>query len=346
MGTRLRTPVLLAGVAALVLVSTLAPLVASQAPSSTVKLRRFANPVETTIDGRTAYCVEVSTAMRVCDVEQADAGFRLTLFAEGRAAILADGRWGVYRGMFSLLVADLDADGAEELIAVDHLSTTNGMAMTMDRLTVIADSASSRRSWISFGVAEYGDGSGTFVTRSDRPGTWILATEWSRSDTLDPQRGYGSYIVGRWFRYQKGRLIADARPLVRRLLNSLDQERSAAAPAQPYSWLMNGKGRIPERDPALGSGEVLGIVRGTIDRVTDENGYSAFHLRLADGRAVNAKIFGEAPDERIDHIGLSGERILPSGVPPSAVVGDVTGRTVRLTRYKDGTKELRVLWID
>jgi hypothetical protein len=125
-------------------------------------------------------------------------------------------------------------------------------------VTVIADYASPRRSWISFAIAEYGNGTGTFVARVDRPGTWILATEWSGSETLDPQRGYGNYIVARWFRYQKGRLIAEAHPLVRRLLNSLDQERSAAVPAAAAFLVDERQGRVPERDPALGSARFSG----------------------------------------------------------------------------------------
>ena len=44
--------------------------------------------------------------------------------------------------------------------------------------------------------------------------------------------------------------------------------------------------------------------------MTDEDGYSAFHLRLADGRTVEAKFFGEARTSALI-VGLSGERILP-----------------------------------
>ena len=39
-------------------------------------------------------------------------------------------------------------------------------------------------------------------------------------------------------------------------------------------------------------------------------------------------------------------RILPEGVTPDVVVGDLSGRRVRLSDYKDGERLRRVLWIE
>ena len=295
-------------------------------------------------------CTVVSVTIRVCDINHGDRGLELVLFNDGQPTRLADGRPSATGRLQGALAAHLDADGSEELVVVDHVGTSNGMAMTLDRLWIIADYTTAGRSWLSFTVNELGSGPGTFVQRADLPGTWILSSEWERSETLDPQRGYGTYLVGRWFRYEKKRLVSEPGVIVRRLLNSFADERSRDMDHQPYSFFMNGKGRAVERDPAFGSGEVIGTLRGTISRVIQGDASAEYELVLADGRRTRATFaipYGADPPEHIDHVALGAiNRVLPAGVPPSAVVGDVTGRTVRLTRYKDGRADKRVLWID
>lgn len=339
------------GMLVCVVVAAIAPVF--QAPA-TVPLRRFPAPVETKIGSNTAWCIEISPQARACDAEQPTSDFlRLLLVADGRETTLADDRWGIYRGMFSVVAADLDADGSEELIVVDHVATSNGMAMTLDRVSVVSGYATPAPAWISFNVAEYGNGSGTFVTRSNQPGAWIFATEWARSETLDPERVQGSYVVGRWLRYAKGKLTQEPGVLVRRLLNSLVEERAhdigRKDSPQPYSWFLNGKGRVVERDPALGNGKILETKQGRIDRVTAKYASADFDLRLDDGGKLQATFdiaYGEQGREHIDHVGVAGGRILPEGVLPGVVMGDVVGRPIRLVRYADGKTDQRVLWID
>ena len=249
--------------------------------------------------------------------------------------------------MFSVLSTDLDADGRSELIVVDHVGTSNGMAMTWDRISIIDGVERPNPSWVRLTVAEFGDGAGTFVRRAGQPGNWILSTEWERSSTLDPQRGAGTYLVGRWFSYAKGRLVADPGVVVRRLLNGFADERSRDVLNQPHSFFLGGKGRAVDRDPGLGSGEVLSTLNGRIAGVRDDS----YELAISDGRKIRAAFdvpYGQNADERIDHVGLTSlNRVLPKGVAPTALGVDVIGRSIRLVRYKDGKDtDKRVLWVD
>ena len=319
-------------------------------------LTRFPEPTKQTVDGATAWCVGAESNVRVCDFETDGIGSPrhsgdLVLYVDRKPALLAEGRWGVYRGMIQLLMADLDGDGSQELIVVDHIATSNGMAMTVDRISIVSDYRRDDRSWISFTVDEYKKGPGTFVRREGRSGLAIFSTEWERYQTLDPQRGYGTYLVGRWFRYVKGRLVPEPGILVRRLLDGFDAERSKDSEDQPYSFFVNGKGRAMEGDPALVSGSSLGTVRGTIERVTPNgDGGADFTLRIDDGRRIDATFgypTGDKPDEHIDHIALTSmNRVLPEGILPSSVIGDVLGRRVRLERYQDGKGQQKVMWIE
>ena len=84
-------------------------------------------------------------------------------------------------------------------------------------------------------------------------------------------------------------------------------------------------------DPALGNGRVV---------------------RSSEGRVERVKSPADAPPEdtvypvRLDTGDEPNGRVLPQGVTPDAVVGDISGHRVRLSEYKDGERLRRVLWIE
>ena len=50
--------------------------------------------------------------------------------------------------------------------------------------------------------------------------------------------------------------------------------------------------------------------------------------------------------ETLDGIGiLSSGVVLPRGVSPTLVIGDVAGRQVRIDDYSDGEQTRRVMWV-
>lgn len=330
-------------------------------------LRKLEEPTPQSITGYAdAYCGKVTGDIRVCQVRKADEdGYSTSLFEDDTMVGSWGTAWGVYRGMFDVRLGDLDSDGMDELVVVDHLSTSNGSAMTRDRVTIVSRYLAPDRSWLSFVVAEYCRecGEGTFVRRPGQSGAWIFATEWASSEVLDPRRGYGNYVVGRWFRYLPGKLVQEPGVLVRRYLNSLDRERFENREGSPYSWFANGKGRSVTVDPAMGDGHVIRSITGTIDSGPgDDPDRAGYVVRFDDGRHIEFLFYvpvqslfatggGGAPDtgaskERIDHVGfITTGRILPEGVPPTALMGSVVGRRVKVDTYRDGTREQRVLWI-
>jgi hypothetical protein len=232
---------------------------------------------------------------------------------------------------------------------------SNGLAATWDELFIISRYVSPDRSVVRFRVNEYGK-DGTIVRRAGQSGWWILATEWDRSSILDPKRGSGAYMVGRWFKYPAGRLVREPGTLVRRFLVSFVRERLSDGPGAPYAWFVDGKGRSPAIDPALGDGRVVRSLGGSVERVESVAGDppegTVYRIRLETGDQIEALLgytgrIEHLPRVAIDHIGLaSNGRILPEGVTPDAVIGDISGQRVRLSEYKDADRLRRVLWIE
>jgi hypothetical protein len=259
----------------------------------------------------------------------------------------------MYRDMFDVRVGDLDGDGSDELVIADHLATSNGMAVTEDNVIIVSAYSTAARSSLSFSVQEYCHecGEGTFVRRAGRPGVWIFATEWMRSTALDPRRGSGNYVVGRWLRYSHGKLIREPGVLVRRLLNGFDRERSESRPDTPYSWFVNGKGQSPTIDPAMGDGRVIQSLSGVVERIpAPDPAQSGYVIRLDTGQRTEFTFrtvsTPNAAAQLFDHVGLSANgQILPLGVSEANVLGNVIGHKARIDTYRDGEGEQRVLWL-
>ena len=319
-------------------------------------LRKLPSPTEVPREGYvSAWCAPVSSEVKVCVVMKAAPGPKYLELVVRDALVQSWERWTQpYWDEFDLFLGDLDGDRSDELIVVDRLGTSNGMPIPTDQVTIVSDYASERRKFVSFWVRDYAGG--TFVTRPGRSGTWIFATEWMWDLNLDPRRDSGNYLVGRWFRYNRGRLVPQPGVLVRRLLLSFYDERAQGADGAPYVWFANGKGRVVTPDPALGNGREVRSRRGTLVRVDDGDATRdpVYALRL-DG-AVDLEVTFEysspaSPSrQRIDRIrvsGVDGRRyVLPMGVAPTSVIGDVVNKSVRLVTYRDGDRERQVMWIE
>jgi hypothetical protein len=79
---------------------------------------------------------------------------------------------------------------------------------------------------------------------------------------------------------------------------------------------------------------------------------TVYRVRLETGEQVQILLgytggIEQPPRVAIHRFGLaSNGRILPEGVTPDVVVGDLSSRRVRLSDYKDGERLRRVLWIE
>jgi hypothetical protein len=327
-------------------------------PSVQTNLKRLGGPKPREIAGRPGtVCTEVSSDIHVCKAK-AQNGQSSDLFFLVGGDVVA--RWPGRLAMFAdqihdVFLADLDADSRDELVIVDRLAVSNGIAATWDELFIMSAYGSPDRTVVRFRVQEYGR-NGTVVQRPGRGGWWIFATEWTWSSILDPKRGDGAYVLGRWFRYAGGRLVSEPGTLARRYLSSFARERASDVSGAPYAWFVDKKGRLPAIDPALGNGRVVRSSEGRVDRIESpadappEDAVYRVRLDTGDEAQVLLGYTGRVenpPRVAIDHFGLaSNGRVLPQGVTPDAVVGDISGHRVRLSEYKDGERLRRVLWIE
>ena len=229
-------------------VNALAILLADalSASQSRTDLKRFGEPQSRKVVGyEEASCLDVTSEIQVCKADSSPEPNDLLLLARGELVRKWGDRSGMHRGMIlDVFLADLDADSRPELVIADRLAASNGMAMTRDEVFIVSRFESLDRSVVRFTAAEYHGG--MFVRRAGRSGRWILATDWEGSSVLDPRRGRGTYLVGRWFRFANGRLVREPGVLVRRLLDSFALERAGMGPTAPYGWFLNGKGRSVE----------------------------------------------------------------------------------------------------
>lgn len=138
---------------------------------------------------------------------------------------------------FEVLTGDLDNNRKPELIVANHDSTSNGIAVDYWTIFIFPDPEFRRfEEPLTFSVEEYGS-FGTFITSGGRVN--ILTTSWVSNK--DRRRGWGTYLVGQWWRYQSGELrpLLDRPIIARRYLFSFERERMDAVKLDrvPFQWL-------------------------------------------------------------------------------------------------------------
>jgi hypothetical protein len=230
-------------------------------PPAQTNLKRLGGPKPREIAGRPGtVCTEVSSDIHVCKAKAQNGQSSDLFFLVGGDVVATwPGRLAMFADQIhDVFLADLDADGRDELVVVDRLAVSNGIAATRDELFIMS----------AYGSPD-------------------------RTVAIDPALG-------------DGRVVRSAEGRVDRV------ESPADAPPED-----------------------------TVYRVRLHTGDEAQVLLGYTGRVENP------PRVAIDHFGLaSNGRVLPQGVTPDAVVGDISGHRVRLSEYKDGDRLRRVLWIE
>jgi hypothetical protein len=149
---------------------------------------------------------------------------------------------GLQPDSFEVIEADLDADGAREiLIAVYHAHST-GLSVAYWTVYVLTPGSNS---WQvdSLSVQEYST-VGSWAALPGETRCNLLHTSWVNG--FEPSRGVGLYLEATWYALQYGQFVRRAdRPVVRRrYLYSFERERNSnATPDAPLGWLRDHRAK-------------------------------------------------------------------------------------------------------
>ena len=154
-------------------------------------------------------CVDFTKEKRVCKGYKSDDGVMYFIIQKNQETIIT---WqhpigtGSYTEDFHVYYGDLDKNNLPELVVVSNVNTSNGLGVTQANIYISSEPlGKDLRKPLVFPIEEFGE-RGNFIFDSKRNETQILVTYWSSFDNLDKKRGYGTYLVGKWFRYRNGLL--------------------------------------------------------------------------------------------------------------------------------------------
>ena len=324
------------------------------------RLSQGSKLVETELsDVLEAFCSNLSGGFRVCRVrknEDADAEFIIQKGGSTVSSIQAP-FWslaGVDPDSFFAYRGDLDLDGTNEIVLVSMEGVSNGMGITFSTAYVFdGKTVESHGRPISFSVEEFSHKE-NFIYDSRAHRTNILITYWKSYETIDPKRGWGMYLMGKWFRYRHGKLepIATKPTLARRFLYSFAEERDNGSfeNREPYTWLKDRRTHMLNREPAESSTLIrteFGTVNELVEPEINADQQITLAILLDSGYTVNGafNLIWRSADKRdpellnFEAIGLWKSRFLyplsrSGNFRPSAFMDRVVGRRVRLETYK------------
>jgi len=322
----------------------------AQVHAQSRKLIVAESPKSATVEGyERGHCVALRNRIRVCKVlSEEDALFLIE--KDGKTL----GTWGAntYLGEtddFKVMYGDLEDDRKPELIIANRDSTSVGIGVSVWTIAIFPDSDfRSFQPPLTFSVKEYGT-YGTIVATSGRLN--ILTTDWVWGEDPKGKRGQGLYLVGQWWRYQRGELKPSPRSAVaRRYLLSFERERWDTIESHriPYQWLTNRRAEFVSTD--FITGPTITSKRGVIESVAAKDGpYRLVKIMLKpDNDQASEFIYPNENDNGpfVDrYLGDAATgKIYPAHYLPSNPKQWLTGRRATLRTYKENKTE--VLWLE
>jgi hypothetical protein len=306
-------------------------------------------PQPATVEGyERGHCIALRDRIRVCKVlSESDALF--VVEKEGKS--IRTWRAETYigeTGDFKVMQGDLDGDKKRELIIANRDSTSAGLAVSVWSITIFPDAdLRSLPPPLTFSVKEFG-AYGTFVSSGGRLN--ILSTDWVWGKDPKGRRGEGLYLVGQWWRYQRGELIPSPKHIVaRRYLFSFERERFATWESDriPYQWLTDRRTESVSTDFITGPSDTNNP--GTIESVAPNDDITAYRIKIrfkADDGQTSEFIYVDENGLDIDrHLGdASTGRIYPARYLSSNLNKWLTGRRATLRRYNENRTQ--ILWLE
>jgi hypothetical protein len=327
---------------AILLIVVLAPTAFAQ----TSRLTKHRAPVTAAIEGYDkGSCVTLPGNIRICKALSDD---KDTFLVEKDGKRIGTWPGNAYLGEtsdFEVLTGDLDNNRKPELIVANHDGTSNGLGVDYWTIFIFPDSQFHNfNAPLTFGVEEYSS-FGTFVTSNGRVN--ILTTSWVGNKDPKHKRGWGTYLVGQWWRYQSGELrpMLDRPIIARRYLFGFENERNAAGKTDriPFKWLNNrstesvGTEFITRRSTTSKPGVIQSVTR------EKESIKVVFTTR---GEQPTTYIYpGKIGDkDKLDYLGNTASgRLYPIGYQPSQAPTWLKNKRATLRSYEDNVS---VLWLE
>lgn len=308
-----------------------------------------------------AYCSELPDNFRVCRVRTTDDGDAQFLVQKNGSEFqrIEAPFWsmaGAGPTDFITFRTDLDKDGSKEIVLVSLDGVGNGMGISYSTVHIFDGRNLGERKPLSFYIEEFGDAQ-NFVYNARTRRTEILISYWMSYDSIDRKRGWGQYLIGKWFRYRNGKLVRlPQKPtLARRYLNSFARQRNNMNfdLREPFKWLTDRRANRIFREPDETT-KPKSVQYGTISQESEIEDNVGFVISSDDGKTLDGTINADSPKESVLNITSIGEwrtrylyPLTQSGTfSPSVFFNTLVGRKVRLETYeRDFGGEFTKMWL-
>ena len=184
----------------------------------------------------------------------------------------------------------------------------------------------------------------------------ILATRWLWTTDPRGKRGEGLYLVGNWWRYQRGELIPHVRlgTIARRYLSSFENERwnTLESDQIPYRWFRNARAETFKLETITGTASQSQT--GTIEDVSVTNTGSERIVKVTfrgSGEGTVVYSYGNTDDaDNNDILNFIGDAatglVYPLRYTTAKIELWLKGKRATLRTYGTGDRSQKVLWLE
>lgn len=306
------------------------------------------------LDYGKTYCIDFSRQQRVCKSAKSDSGeFEFLIQKNGETVQTIKSNVGSFTDKFWVYKGNLDKKNSDELVIVDYNGASNGLGVSYTTVYIFSDIKNGFNDLLRYPLEEFGERD-NFIFDKSKSETLILATEWREYKNLDPKRGWGLYLVGRWFHLRNGKLkIAFDKPtLARRYTFGFEKERWETIGEyennhRPYLWLKNPKTHKLYSEPKE-SAEKISTFTGKIEKYTEINLDDKYEREFTIRTNNNEKIicrFGlpYSGNEKeyqgklsIKDFGLLPRNLaFPQSFSPLSIFDKLEGKKVKIESFQD-----------
>ena len=310
------------------------------------KLTKFPAPVAASVEGyEKGHCIELPKKVRICKLLADDKDTFLVQRDGKKMGTWPGNTFLAETSDFEVLTGDLDRDRKPELIVANHDGSSNGLGVEFWTIFIFPDPEFHNFAPpLTFSVEEYGS-FGTFVTSGGEVN--ILTTDWLTNNDPKGRRGWGTHLVGQWWRYQSGELrpLLDRPIIARRYLNSFAKDRGETVNFDrvPSQWLSH---------PSTESVNTEFITKrsktsktGVIQSVTREGETIRVVFKPDGEQPVTYFYSGPYRDNQLDYLGNSATgRVYPKNYLPSNPETWLKNKRATLRSYEYNGRE--GLWLE